>query len=192
MQAHPEIGSWNDLAAKLRPFIVRRVASTADADDVLQEVLIRVHRGLPNLRDDDRLSPWLFRIARNAVTDHFRTRTTAEEPDQEQSSGPLPEGDEPDDHAARAMAQALARFIAELPSPYREAITLTELEGRAQREAAEMLGISWSGMKSRVQRGRAKLREMLERCCEIALDARGHVIACRPREGGGPPSGCAC
>ena len=76
------------------------------------------------------------------------------------------------------------------PSPYREAITLTELEGRTQREAAEMLGISLSGMKSRVQRGRAKLRAMLEACCEIAVDARGKVIACEPRAAGSKPRGC--
>jgi len=76
-----------------------------------------------------------------------------------------------------------------LPSPYREAITLTELEGRTQREAAQMLGISLSGMKSRVQRGRAKLRGMLEACCKVAVDARGKVIACEPRKGD-EPKGC--
>ena len=68
-----------------------------------------------------------------------------------------------------------------LPSPYREAITLTELEGLTQAEAARMVGISVSGMKSRVQRGRARLREMFEACCEIALDGRGAVMQCEPR-----------
>ncbi len=62
-----------------------------------------------------------------------------------------------------------------LPSPYREALTLTELEGLTQKEAAEMLGISLSGMKSRVQRGRQQLRQALEDCCHIALG--------RPRAG---------
>jgi RNA polymerase sigma-70 factor (ECF subfamily) len=75
----------------------------------------------------------------------------------------------------------VALFVARLPSPYREAITLTELEGLTQREAAEMLGISVSGMKSRVQRGREKIREMFEECCRISVDCRGRVVECEPR-----------
>lgn len=181
--------SWEALAGRLRPFIARRVATAADADDVLQEVLIRVHRGLPELRDDDRVGPWMFRVARNAVIDHLRSRSSRA------TTAPDDAADEPDlpvdDDAAQALVRALAFFVSELPSPYREAITLTELEGRTQREAAEMIGIGLSAMKSRVQRGREKLRAMLDTCCEIALDARGHVIACAPRPGKAP-NGCQC
>ena len=88
------------------------------------------------------------------------------------------------------MAGYAALFVSMLPSPYREALTLTELEGLSQREAAEMLGISTSGMKSRVQRGRAKLRQALEDCCHIALDARGRVTDFEVREDGKLPDGC--
>jgi RNA polymerase sigma-70 factor (ECF subfamily) len=77
-----------------------------------------------------------------------------------------------------------------LPSPYREALILTEMEGLAQKDAATMLGVSVSGMKSRVQRGRQKLRALLEECCEIALDARGRVIGCEPRDRPGGPKIC--
>jgi RNA polymerase sigma-70 factor (ECF subfamily) len=180
--------NWEALAGQLRPFIARRVPSPADADDVLQEVLVRVHRGLPTLRDEDRLAPWVYRIARNAIVDHVRTRppVNGERPDD--TAAPAID----DDDAAQDLAGALAFFVAALPSPYREAITLTELEGRTQREAAEMVGISLSGMKSRVQRGRARLRAMLEACCEIALDARGRVMACVPRPDAEVPVGCCC
>ena len=85
----------------------------------------------------------------------------------------------------------VAPFIALLPSPYREALTLTELEGITQREAAAMVGISVSGMKSRVQRGRRELRALFEACCNIALDGRGRIISCEPRPDGQLP-GCAC
>lgn len=183
--------SWETVAGKLRPFIARRVAAPADADDVLQEVLIRVHRGLAGLRDDDRVGAWMFRIARNAIVDHLRTRPAAVPTDREDlltDEADIVDGEQ----ATTALANALAFFVAELPSPYREAITLTELEGRTQREAAEMLGIGLSAMKSRVQRGRDKLRAMLESCCEIALDARGHVIGCAPRAGRQRPDGCGC
>lgn len=190
--------SWDELATRLRPFIRRRVASEPDADDVLQDVLLRMHRGLPGLHDEDRLGSWMYRIARTTIVDHVRGRArhpVAAVPEAdavtdaavEEPAGPFAEDD---GAVAREVAQYVAAFVAHLPSPYREAITLTELEGRTQREAAQMLGISLSGMKSRVQRGRAKLREMLEACCEIAVDARGKVIACQPRTDGELPPGC--
>jgi RNA polymerase sigma-70 factor (ECF subfamily) len=84
-------------------------------------------------------------------------------------------------------------MIDTLPPPDREALTLTELEGLSQREAAERLGMSYSGLKSRVQRGRAKLRAVLDRCCEVELDPRGAVITFRPRGNGcETPSGDCC
>jgi RNA polymerase sigma-70 factor (ECF subfamily) len=69
-------------------------------------------------------------------------------------------------------------------------LTLTELEGLTQKEAAERLGLSLSGMKSRVQRGRLHLRDALEACCHIALDVRGRVVACEPRPDGTLPGSC--
>lgn len=182
--------SWETLAGRLRPFITRRVATKADADDVLQDVLVRVHRGIGSLRDEDRVSAWVFRVARNAIVDHVRARRPTADDVEIATTDAALEREEGD--AAAALARVLSLFVAELPSPYREAITLTELEGRTQREAAEMLGVSLSGMKSRVQRGRAKLRAMLEDCCEIALDGRGRVLSCAPKGGGDPPGGCQC
>jgi RNA polymerase sigma-70 factor (ECF subfamily) len=84
----------------------------------------------------------------------------------------------------------VALFVARLPSPYREAITLTELEGLTQKAAAEMLGISLPGMKSRVQRGREKIRSMFDECCSVSVDCRGRVVECEPRQVGGVPPGC--
>lgn len=90
------------------------------------------------------------------------------------------------------LEQLLAAYrvssIARLPSPYREALTLTEIEGFTQKAAADALGIPLSGMRSRVQRGREKLRELLDECCRIGVDCRGPVISCEPRD----PSDCWC
>lgn len=165
---------WTDVATRLRPFIARRVPSS-DVDDVVQDVLVRMHRGLPDLRDDERFSAWMFQVARNAIADAGRKpRGELVEPDA-LDERPAPPADD-DRDAATALAGCVSLFVAALPSPYREAITLVELEGRTAKEAAEMVGISVSGMKSRVQRGRAQLRELFEACCEIAVDARGKPI----------------
>jgi RNA polymerase sigma-70 factor (ECF subfamily) len=170
------VAPWHDVAAQLRPFLARRVEA-AEVDDVLQDVWLRVERGLASLRDEERFTAWLFQIARNAVADHLRAR--ARQPIAE----PVESAAEIDDDrdAADALAHCISIFVARLPSPYREAVSLVELEGLSVREAADMVGISVSGMKSRVQRGRAQLRQLFEACCEIALDARGKVIGFTPR-----------
>lgn len=183
--------AWSDLDAKLRPFIARRVRSPSDVDDVMQDVFLRMQRGLGGLRDDERFGPWVYQVARSAIADHHRAAsrhpTVAGDAPEEEAPAPSPEGD-PD--VEEMLATYVAPFVAMLQSPYREALTLTELEGMTQKDAAAMLGISLSGMKSRVQRGRQQLRAALEDCCHIALDARGHVVGCEPREDGRLPDGC--
>lgn len=179
---------WQEVAAQLRPFLARRVAPT-EIDDVLQEVFLRVQRGLPGLRDDERFTSWLFQIARNSVAEHLRVRARHPLAIGSEDGDAVDEPTDDDREAARSLACCVSIFVARLSSPYREAVTLVELEGLGVREAAEMVGISVSGMKSRVQRGRAQLRGMFDECCEIALDARGKVIdyARRPR----PCESCA-
>lgn len=185
-----------DLEARLRPFVARRVSSSADVDDVVQDVFLRMQRGLSSLRDEERFGPWVYQVARSAIAEHRRTRTRHPIVGQEQGDAAeaAASTDVDDDGAVeRNLATYVAPFIGMLPSPYREALTLTELEGVSQKDAAQMIGISASGMKSRVQRGREKLRALLEDCCEIALDARGRVIGCEPRtEGIRLIQGCRC
>lgn len=184
--------AWESLEAKLRPFIARRVSSPADVDDVLQEVLLRLHRNAADVRDDERFGPWVFQVARNAVIDHHRARSRHPVADEE-SVPETPDADDTtaDDGDAEALlALSVVPFVACLPSPYREAITLTEFEGRTIREAAELSGVSETAMKSRVRRGRQRLREMFEACCAIDTDARGRVVDFHRRPDGVVPSGC--
>ena len=180
---------WQVLAAKLRPFVARRVRA-ADVDDVLQEILLRVQQGVPSLRDDARLGPFVYRVARNAVIDHLRRGARSRETLTAELDLAASDVAEQEGEAAQEMASYAAMFVAFLPSPYREALTLTELSGMTQTEAAEMLGISVSGMKSRVQRGRRLLREALLECCAVALDGRNRVVSYAVRADGKLPSGC--
>ncbi len=184
-------GVWAELTARLRPFVARRVAP-ADVDDVLQEVFLRVQTNLVHLRDAERFGPWVYQVARSVIIDHHRVAArhalprgpAAPEPVDEQTAT-ADEGD-----AEAEVCRCIAPFVARLPSPYREAITLTELEGLSQKEAALLVGASASAMKSRVQRGRERLRDMFLACCEIALDPRGRVMDCVPKPRGSPQGGC--
>jgi RNA polymerase sigma-70 factor (ECF subfamily) len=184
-------GAWREVEARLRPYVARRVSSQTDVDDVLQETFIRMHRGLATLADGERFGPWVYRIAASAVADHLRAR----------ARHPLASGDssvdsgettfsEPDENLEVELAECVALFVARLPSPYREAIILTELEGLSQKDAAAMLGLSISGMKSRVQRGRERIRRMFEECCEMTVDCRGRVTECVPRRLDEVPADC--
>ena len=169
---------YGDLEARLRPFVARRVSAPADVDDVVQDVFLRMQRGACRLRDEESFGAWVYQVARSAIAEHRRTRTRhpiATEPPEEAADDGL------DDAVACDLTPYVAQFIAMLPAPYREALTLTELQGLTQKQAADMLGVSLSGMKSRVQRGRARLRELLDQCCEFVIDARGRVIDCTPR-----------
>lgn len=182
-------GAWKELERHLRPYLARRVASAADIDDLLQDIFVRLHQGLSTLHDEERFGGWVYRIANNAVIDKARQRARAPLVDSKDEP-PAVANDEAAERLQSDLAECVALFVGRLPSPYREAITLTELEGLSQKEAAEMLGASLSGMKSRVQRGREKIRNMFEKCCQISVDCRGRVIECEPRKLAEVPPDC--
>jgi RNA polymerase sigma-70 factor (ECF subfamily) len=182
-------GAWKELEGHLRPYLARRVASQADIDDLLQEIFVRMHRGLGQLRDGESFGGWVYQIARSVVGD--RSRSQARRPVTALPGADVLEAlpDEHDDLQAE-LGACVALFVSRLPSPYREAVTLTELQGLSQKDAAEVLGISLSGMKSRVQRARDKLRRMFDECCQISVDARGRVLECEPRDLAEVPADC--
>lgn len=150
----------------------------------MQEVLLRVHERRDQLRERERLEAWVFRIARNALVDHYRRGAGDLPLAAELEPRELPR--EHADDAAPILAAWLRARVEALPPAQREALELTELGGLSQRAAAEHLGVPTSTLKSRVQRGRDRLHAELIRCCEVELDARGGVTDFRPRD----PEGC--
>ncbi|MBS0657923.1 MAG: RNA polymerase sigma factor SigZ [Verrucomicrobia bacterium] len=178
---------WREFARPLRAFLRSRVRNDADADDLLQNVFLRIQRGAQQLRDPARLQGWVFRIARNALADHHRRGP------REQPTADLPELIESlDGEELVDLRPALRRMIRELPEDFRAAILLTEFEGLSQVELARRLGLSVSGAKSRVQRARAELRRMLDDCCRFEFDRRGRVIAAERRSPRRDETGCGC
>jgi RNA polymerase sigma-70 factor (ECF subfamily) len=171
--------SWQALRQDLLRFVRRRVPHEADAEDIVQEVFLRAGQHGDALRDHERLSAWLYRIARNAIIDHHRRRPS---PSPEAPSPPPPENPSPEE-----LSWCLTAFVHTLDEPYRAALTLTELQGHTQAEAAALEGVPLSTMKSRVQRGRRKLRQQIEACCEVALDRRNTIQSYQVRD----PCACA-
>jgi RNA polymerase sigma-70 factor (ECF subfamily) len=170
---NPQTGEvWSAFSADLRGFIRRRVNNLDDAEDVLQDVFVRIHRGLPSLTDTDRLLPWVYRITRNAITDRSRKHAGPASLNHE------PEYDEPsnDDHRDE-IGRCLNQMLLRLPQTDREALKQVELDDVSQREFADRAGISISGAKSRVQRARRRLKSELLACCEFQFDRYGQPVS---------------
>lgn len=183
-------GAWKELERRLRPYLARRVASAADIDDLLQDIFVRMHQGLGSLRDEERFGGWVYRVANSVIVDKARQRPRSPQVDNRVGDEVSAATDAAAEQLQSDLGECVAMFVGRLPSPYREAVTLTELQGLSQKEAAEMLGVSVSGMKSRVQRGREKIRHMFEECCQLSLDCRGRVIACESRKLDEVPPDC--
>ncbi len=172
---------WAELRGRLRAFVARRVGGDpAVHDDLVQHILLRLHEALPRLRDGDRLDAFAYQVARNAIVDHHR-RAPREEPVEPESLDALPA---PEDREAgqdaqgggrEELARCLRPLVEGLGDDYRQALLLTDLGELSQAEAARRLGLSAPGMRSRVQRGRAHLREALARCCKVELDASQRI-----------------
>jgi RNA polymerase sigma-70 factor (ECF subfamily) len=178
---------WAEFAPPLRAFLARRVPPGVEAEDLVQEVFLRVIRHADTLRSADRPEAWLFQVARNALRDSLRARLRRDGRTDPLDVDLPAEADEVTGRAAEAeLAPCLTAMIGRLAEPYCTAITLTSLHGLTQAEAARQLGVSVSGMKSRVQRGREQLRGLLVRCCAIDVDVRGGVSDFHKRD----PNAC--
>ena len=176
---------WHEFGTQLRRFVHRRVLDPDRADDVLAEVMLRIHRNLHRVEDHEHLVRWVYRITRNAIIDEYR-RVEREQARRAPLPALTPEPADPvpDDEQAGVLgelAHCMRPLLGGLSPEQRRAVELTELEGLSQAGAAEREGVSVSGMKSRVQRGRRHLAELLGRCCELVLDARGVPMDYTPR-----------
>jgi RNA polymerase sigma-70 factor, ECF subfamily len=163
---------WETFSGPLHQFIQRRVPDAHSAEDILQDVFLKIHTRIDTLRTPDRLTSWIYQITRNAIADYYRAqRPTAE------LAETLPAVDDlADDDVVRELSPCVAAMVAALPEAYREALRLTEYQGFSQKELSERLGISFSGAKSRVQRARAKVKEQLLDCCQFQFDRVGRII----------------
>jgi RNA polymerase sigma-70 factor (ECF subfamily) len=160
--------------------LVRRKVPASDADDLTQQIVLRILQRVDGLRDQERAHAWVRRVAHNAVVDFYRQRARHpplvgfEDP-------PRADTGDPSEQIASQLADCLRPLLESLPPAFAEALTWVEFQGLTQAEAAARAGISLSGMKSRVQRGRRLLKARVLACCAVELDARRRVVDCQPR-----------
>jgi len=186
---------WGEFHGHLFAFIRGRVATDQDAEDILQDVFTRIHTNADRLGDVHSVSGYLYRTTRNVIVDHYRSGAKNAAGIEKIREGVTPQDaccardDEEsgmDAQRSAALSGCMKALLDQLPETYRNALELTELEGMTQKDAADQMGLSISGMKSRVQRGRGKLKKVLLDCCHFELDQRLRIVDFAPRD----PNSC--
>lgn len=159
---------WEEFSRELLRFITSKTGDADLAKDLLQEVFIKVHLKIPPLKNRQQIRSWLYRVSGNTVTDYYRSKI---------STTSLPEMKEEEETEPTHTAEnCLMPLINELPEIYQQALLLSEIYNMKQGKVAEILGISISGTKSRIQRGRKLLQEGYINCCSYSLNKQGKLV----------------
>lgn len=172
------IPSFEELAAslseQLTAYLARMTGNAADADDLLQETLIRIARALPTFEGRSSPKNWAYRIATNVAIDFLRKtkegRFTEFGESEDRSNV-----DEEDRLVLDEMNECVRGVIDGLPPDYRAALILFNLQGKSVAETAQILDISVSAAKVRIHRAKARLKEELNRQCDFYTSDQGNV-----------------
>lgn len=164
---------------RLRSFIGKRVKDRSQTDDIAHQVLLKLYNHCEQIPRVQHLKGWLYQITRNAVHDFFRENSRLV---LVQLHGEEEFPAEAEDSFAKEVQECVRPLIALLPAAYAEPLLLSDLEGMPQKEVAQKLGLGLSATKSRIQRGREKLRELFVECCHLELDRHGNLVGAEVRQ----------
>lgn len=172
---------WTNFNKELKGFIYNKTRNSADTDDILQEVFVKIIRNIDKVNQSENLRQYLYGMVRNTLNDYFKNQKIfSDKTDiQEQFS------EIEDNSLNETIAECCIKpFINKLPDNYKQALLMTEFQHISQKELAEKLNISYSGAKSRVQRGKEKLKELILNCCAYQNDKYGNLIDTEDRNCG--------
>lgn len=171
-----EIGAvYSELRVSLLTYIKSKIRSKEDAEDILQNVFIKISRNIGSLNDGKKLKSWIYSITRNAIIDYYRSQAIKRSSTLDESIEEfLPQEDYADD--TRGLDQCLGAMIARLPVDYQTIIVASEINGISQKDLAEKYNIAYPTIRSRVQRGRERLKQLLTDCCHIEADRHGNIL----------------
>ncbi|MBP1615121.1 MAG: rpoE [Bacteroidetes bacterium] len=181
---------WRACSDQLRVYIVKRMPEASLADDILQEVFIKIHENIHSIKDDTKICIWVYQIAKNTINDYYRKQkiqlSDIEVIPEEELSAIDDVESQTAENQIEQIASGLQKMINSLPEKYAQALKMVELQGLSQTQLAKELNISVSGAKSRVQRGRQMLKDALMNCCHYEFDKYGTIISYHPK------SCCCC
>ena len=167
----------------VRKFILAYVKDEWVADDLIQDTFLRVQKNLDSVRDPDKISSWVFRIAYNLCHDHFRQskRSSVNNSLLQVEIPTFKEAMVQKKLEQNQMGLCVQDKMDLLPKDYRTVLILSDIMAFSQKEIAEILSISVPNVKVRIHRARKKMRAILEEHCHLGLDERS-VLVCEPKE----------
>lgn len=164
---------WTEFQVELKRFILNRTRNQADTDDILQEVFLKIIHHIDKVNEAKNMRNYLYGIVRNTLYDHSKKR----QPTVSEEFMPVELTDEETQSLNETIADCCVKpFIQQLPDKYKDALLLSDLQDVSQKELAERYQISYSAAKSRVQRGREKLKDLILECCAYESDAYGNLM----------------
>lgn len=163
---------WQEFSGRLLGFITKRVSNQDDARDILHDIFYKIHLKSETIRDTSRLTAWIYQITRNAITDYYRNSNQNLE---------LPElQDGHDSDSYHGLSPCILPFLNQLSSSEKDLLVQVDIKSHNQKKIAEESGISYSTLKTQVQRTREKLRKKFLECCAIEFDKRGQILDSNP------------
>jgi len=160
---------------ELKGFVYKRVKDKALTEDIVQDVFLKVHARIGQLQESEKINAWIYKITANSIIDHYRKQA------KQIHAGDL-NWENDSINFNECVERALQKLLLTLPEKYREALQLAELDNLPQHEIAKRLNISYSGIKSRVQRARQMLKDKARETLIIETDSYGNVLACGDRK----------
>ncbi|GIU15387.1 RNA polymerase sigma factor SigZ [Shewanella sp. MBTL60-007] len=170
---------WTEYQSSLKAFLHRKVANTADVEDLLQEILIKTHKSLQTVTDSSKIKPWIFQIANNTIIDFYRknsqlSKLTADDLWYDEQDEAL---------IIKELSHCLLPFIKQLPEEDAKLLIAIEIDGTSQKDFAEQNQLNYSTLKSRVKQSRKKLYQLFNSCCEFSIDSKGNIMEYQSKSG---------
>lgn len=173
-------GVYTEFRRSLLQYVKSKIRSKEDAEDILQNVFAKISAQADTLSEKEKIQNWLFTVTRNAVIDYYRANAKRKNVE---LSDAITEQllDEGTADATKGLDSCVATMIALLPDEYRDIIEDAEIRGISQKELAAKYDMAYSSMRTRVQRGRERLKQLFYNCCHIKADQRGNVLHAQRR-----------
>ncbi|MCG9579439.1 RNA polymerase sigma factor SigZ [Vibrio tubiashii] len=170
---------WAEYQQALKSFLHSKVSNPDDVEDLQQEILLKTYQNLSTIADISSVKAWLFQLASRTIIDFYRKRA------RQQRDGELQADDlwfeEQEASLEQEMAECIKPFVNALPAEQSQLLEAVELNGESQKLLAEKVGVSYSTLKSRVQKGRVELKKLFEECCTLQLDKHGNLVDCEAK-----------
>lgn len=175
-----------EFGTHLLNYITSKVPNPEDASDIYQDLLVKVIKKIDHLKKQESLKSWLFSIAHHQIVDFYRSNKNYIVSESLEHS--LYQEEQQHSAAYSDMVGCLNNFIKMLPEDDREIIRQSEIQGISQKELAASLNMNYTTLRSKVQRGRNKLKDLIYEACVIEKDVVGTVVECTPKNTGSSSS----